>query len=189
MTTDPLLLDQARAFATPYYMQPQRAYHNLHHVEQMLEALSERGVLDTELALAVWGHDLIYDPRASDNEEQSARLFDGWLLAQGVDRATREHIYQMILATQHQAPPAGREAALLVDADLGILGAEWAEFAAYNAAIRQEYAHVPAPLYRLGRRKVLRGFLKRPHIYTTPEFAGLEAQARANLQWALKHLV
>lgn len=178
-TPDSAIVAAARAFASPYYAG--RAYHNLAHIEQMLAALSERGVLTPELALAVWGHDLIYDARASNNEERSAALFDGWLLAYGLDGAARERIYHLILATRHTKAPAEREAALLVDADLSILGAESAAFDRYNAAIREEYAHVPALAYRVGRRKVLQGFLSRPQIYVTPEFANLEAQARANL--------
>lgn len=182
MSLPPTLLAAARAYAAPFYDVPQRAYHNLRHVEQMLTALQERGVLTPEFELAVWGHDLIYDARAKDNEERSAAQFGAWLAGQGVDEGTRARVRALILATKHAAPPQTREQMLLVDADLSILGAPEAQFDAYHAAIRREYAHVPAPLYALGRRKVLRGFLEREHIFTTPEFAALEAQARANLR-------
>ncbi|PTA68887.1 phosphohydrolase [Deinococcus arcticus] len=157
-------------------------------MQAMLDALGSRGVLSPALALAVWGHDLIYDPRAGDNEARSAQVFGAWLATQGAVPAHMAQIRALILATQHTAAPATREEALLVDADLGILGASPADFAAYDAAIRQEYRHVPGPLYRIGRRKVLQGFLKRGRIYTTPEFAELEAQARANLAVALSKL-
>lgn len=175
------LLTPARAFALPYYQQPTRAYHNDRHVRHMLWALAERGVLTPELALAVWGHDLIYDAKAKDNEERSAAVFDDWLATQGAAPELRNQIRAMILATQHIAPPSDRPSALLVDADLSILGADADAFAAYNQGIRQEYSHVPGPLYRLGRRQVLQSFLNRERIYNTPEFAALEQQARANL--------
>lgn len=154
----------------------------------MLDALDSRGVLTPALTLAVWGHDLIYDARAVDNEERSASAFDHWLAAQGGSAELRQEVRALILATKHSAPPVGRAEALLVDADLAILGASAAEFVAYDAAIRQEYAHVPALLYRPGRKKVLRGFLNRERIYTTPEFAALEAQARENLARAVAQL-
>ena len=186
MTPDPKLVAAARAFALPFYAEPGRAYHNAAHVEDMLAALHSRRVLTPELALACWGHDLVYDARATDNEERSAVIFDDWLAAQGVRPEVRTRIRAMILATRHTAAPADREQALLVDADLAILGADAATFDAYDAAIRQEYAHVPGLLYRLGRRKVLRGFLNRERLYTTPEFAGLEAQARDNLHRKLR---
>lgn len=184
----PQLLEQARAFALPYYGQSGRFYHNAVHVAEVLGALETRGVLTTELALAVWGHDLIYDPKAKDNEQRSADTFAAWLAEQGLDGASIARISAMILATRHTQPPASRAEALLVDADLSILAASPARFAAYEQAIRQEYAHVPALLYQLGRRKVLQGFWQRPQIYITPEFAGLEAGARANLAKSLKVL-
>ncbi|MDV6373113.1 HD domain-containing protein [Deinococcus arenicola] len=179
------LLNAAEAFALPYYQEPARAYHNTAHVRSMLEALEVRGVLTVPLALAVWGHDLIYDARAGDNEERSAAAFDRWLASREAASGLRAEVRALILATKHVAPPATRAAALLVDADLAILGASPANFAAYDAAIRQEYSHVPALLYRGGRKRVLRGFLDRDRIYTTPEFAALEEQARANLSGAV----
>ncbi|WP_226342672.1 phosphohydrolase [Deinococcus sp. AJ005] len=188
MSVEGELLAKAEAFALPHYLEAGRAYHNAAHVRTMLDALESRGVLTPALALAVWGHDLIYDARAGNNEERSASTFDGWLASQKASADLRKEIHALILATKHAAPPATRAEALLVDADLAILGASAADFAAYDAAIRQEYAHVPALLYRMGRKKVLRGFLNRERIYTTPEFAGLEAQARWNLTGAVGRL-
>lgn len=43
-------------------------------------------------------------------------------------------------------------------------------------------------LYRVGRRRVLQSFLGRDRLYSTPEFAPLEAQARENLGRALAAL-
>ena len=76
-----------------------------------------------------------------------------------------------------------------MDIDLAILGQLPALYQIYEAQIRQEYAWVPAPLYRAGRAKVLNGFLARPAIFHTPVFwQRFEAAARVNLQWALAQL-
>lgn len=182
------LIEAAERFARPHYAEPHRAYHNAAHVGAMLEALASRGVLTPTLALAIWGHDLIYNARAGDNEERSAEAFGGWLAARGAEAELVREVKALILATRHAAPPTNREEALLVDADLGILGADPEAFAAYDRAIRREYRHVPGLLYRVGRRKVLQGFLDRERLYITPEFAGLETRARANLTAALKAL-
>nr|WP_244977249.1 phosphohydrolase [Deinococcus humi] len=146
-----------------------------------MTALDSRGVLTPALALAAWGHDLVYDATAGDNEDRSAEVFDGWLASRQASTELRQEVRELILATKHVAPPASRAEALMVDADLAILGASAAEFDAYDTAIRQEYAHVPSSIYRTGRQKVLRGFLNRERIYTTPEFVELEWQARVNL--------
>ncbi|ANE42744.1 phosphohydrolase [Deinococcus puniceus] len=185
---DATLLARAEAFALPHYAEAHRAYHDAEHVRAVLHALESRRVLTPVLTLAVWGHDLIYDPRKHDNEQQSAGVFDGWLAEQGAPADLRAEIHALILATRHAAPAATRAEALLIDADLSILGATAEAFAAYDAAIRREYRHVPGLLYRMGRKKILRGFLEREQIFTTPEFAGLEAQARVNLAGAIAKL-
>jgi predicted metal-dependent HD superfamily phosphohydrolase len=182
------LIRAAQAFALPAYLAAGRFYHNAEHVRAVLAALDSRGVLTGPLALAAWGHDLVYDPRAGDNEERSAEVFAKWLASQNAPTELRQEIRALILATKHSAPPVSRAEALLVDADLAVLGAPAAEFDVYNLAIRQEYAHVPTPVYRVGRKKVLRSFLARENIYTTPEFAELEGRARQNLAGALERL-
>ena len=182
------LLRAAEAFAQPFYAETHRAYHNAAHVTAMLEALASRGVLTPTLALATWAHDLIYDPRRSDNEERSAEVFGEWLTAQGAPLNLVQAVKALILTTKHTLPPATRDEALLIDADLSILGAEPEAFAAYDRSIGREYRDVPGLLYRTGRQKVLRSFLERERIYTTPEFTELEAPARANLTAALEAL-
>lgn len=182
------LVGAAEAFARPRYAEPWRHYHTAAHVQAVINVLRVRGVLTPELELAAWGHDLIYDPRATDNEQRSADTFDDWLAAQDAPADLRWDVRALILASRHTSPPSGRAEALFVDADLGILGASPPDFAAYDAAIRHEYVHVPDDAYRAGRTQVLQHFLTRERIYTTPEFAGLEAQAQVNLQTALAQL-
>lgn len=177
-----------RAFCTPFYAETQRAYHNLRHVEAMLSALEERHVLTPALELAVWGHDLIYDPARNDNEARSAEVFGAWLAEQGEPDELQREVEVLILATKHDQPPSSAAAALMVDADLAIFGASEAEFWAYERAIRQEYQFVPWPAYRSGRQAVLQHFLKRQQIYSTPEFADLETAARQQLQAACQRL-
>ncbi|GAA4023700.1 hypothetical protein GCM10022631_43120 [Deinococcus rubellus] len=176
------------AFCTPFYSEAGRAYHNLHHVEHMLVALKSRTDLLLPLELAVWGHDLIYDPARNDNEERSAQVFGEWLTVQGASPELRQEVAALILATRHDTPPQTPTAALIVDADLAVFGAADADFWAYEQSIRQEYAFVPWPAYRSGRQAILQHFLSQEQVYSTPEFAGLEAAARAHLEAAARKL-
>jgi predicted metal-dependent HD superfamily phosphohydrolase len=90
------------------------------------------------------------------------------------------------MATCHTALPTSPDAALLVDIDLGILGASDARFAEYRGQIRAEYAWVPADIYHVKRRAVLQSFSRREHIYTTPTLRQcLEHVARAHLAAAI----
>ena len=61
-------------------------------------------------------------------------------------------------------------------------------FDRYERQVRQEYAFVSEPDWRAGRARILRVFLDRPRIFLTPEFAPLEAPARANLERSIEAL-
>ena len=74
------------------------------------------------------------------------------------------------------------DTAVLLDADLAVLGSDPASYQAYVAGVRSEYAHVSADDWRTGRTQVLRSFLDRPALFATPTGrARWEARARANL--------
>ncbi len=168
-----------------------RFYHTLDHIQHMLALLD--GLPPAQdplnLNLAVWLHDLVYDPRRSDNEEASARLAAQWL-SPFLPPGQVQRISDLILATQHhRCWPDDADCALLLDADFAILGAETAVYEQYARAIRQEYVHVPDVAYRAGRTRVLEGFLERPFIYhTTVMRQRYEQKARQNIQAEIARL-
>jgi predicted metal-dependent HD superfamily phosphohydrolase len=93
------------------------------------------------------------------------------------------------MATMHDAVPAGRDAEVLVDIDLGILGADPTRFDEYELQVRDEYSWVPEFMYRAARRKVLQEFMRREWIYSTAVFRSeYEARARENLTRSLSRL-
>lgn len=179
------------------YGDPGRAYHGWAHVAAMLAGLDAAGadpdfagVAFDEVALAVFFHDAVYDPRAHDNEASSAALF-----AEAAGEAPRlgtkgvEHVRALILATAAHAPSPDPATRLLIDLDLAILGAASEAYAAYARATRREYAHVSDALWRLGRGAVLRGFLQRERIFQSRFHADrFEAPARVNIAGELAAL-
>ena len=97
-----------------------------------------------------------------------------------------QRVHALIMATRHSEVPATPDAKLVVDIDLAILGAAPARFDEYELQIRDEYGFVPEALFREKRGEILRGFLQRPAIFSTPAYAArFEAQARNNLARAL----
>ncbi|MCK6681044.1 MAG: N-methyl-D-aspartate receptor NMDAR2C subunit [Thermoanaerobaculia bacterium] len=170
------------------YQEPWRAYHTLRHIEECMEwvrAVEPETSDAPEMRLALFLHDAVYHPRASDNEERSAELAKLVLSGAGDDGCRAAVICPMILATKCHAPAEGMTAYLL-DIDLAILGSSPERFAEYERQIRFEYRHVPGLCFRLARRKVLKGFLGRGSIFSTPFFRErLEGHARANLRRAL----
>ncbi len=190
---------QAQGDSTPIftklrraYHEPQRAYHNTRHLQdclQQFDCVRDQAVAPMLLEAAIWYHDAIYDPRASDNEARSAAWAVRDLQMGRVTAKRIDAIDQLIMATKHDGSTATPDAALLVDIDLSILGRSPLEFEHYNHAIRTEYAWVPAEEYQAGRKLVLERFLARPAIYTTSWFqARYEKAARRNIEQAIEEL-
>lgn len=183
------------------YASPPRAYHHFGHVEDVLAHY--RAVADgpgwrqpCEIGLAVLYHDAIYVPGRSDNEAESARLagehIARWLPQAGIDSL---RVSELILLTARHGTlntadfgdtGAGDDTRRFLDCDMAILGAAPDAFAAYDAAIAEEYRAVPRWLYRIKRRRFFRKLLASERIYLSEFFRNrFEAQARRNLQAAL----
>jgi predicted metal-dependent HD superfamily phosphohydrolase len=138
---------------------------------------------------AIWLHDAVYDPQATDNEAKSALWAMEILTESGCSEQTATLVRDLILATRHDGEPDFPDARLLVDVDLAILGQSIKAFDRYEKEIRAEYAWVPEPAYIAARCKILERFLGRPRIYFTDRFESLYAtQARLNLARALAQL-
>ena len=168
------------------YSAPDRHYHTLAHVAACLEAFdAARHLAEHPLAveLALFYHDLVYDTRANDCEQQSASEAHRSLVAAGAGPALASTVSDLVLATRHRDLGLLGDRALVADVDLTILGQPAAEFDCYEAAVRREYGWVPDAIFWRRRAELLRGFLARPAIYSTGCFRGrLELVARHNLE-------
>ena len=169
-----------------HYAHPDRHYHNLAHLVAMIRFLAPfnyRMKRPAELCLAVLFHDVIYDSRAKDNEEQSAELARKMLEDLNLPNESIERITSLILSTRdHQPKMQSIDNFLLLDADLSILAAEQKEYRNYVIAIRREYSWVSDEDYRRGRAEVLKKFLARKRIYLCVEnHRSLDLRARENM--------
>ncbi|MEM9773993.1 MAG: N-methyl-D-aspartate receptor NMDAR2C subunit [Chloroflexota bacterium] len=167
------------------YSESIRGYHNWNHIADCFIQFDEAAHLAnnrTQLELALFYHDVIYDPKGSGNEEASAEFAAETLSRAGFPDSEIAIVHQLILDTKHQVEPKSFDGRLLVDVDLSILGADPARFDQYETDIRQEYRWVELQAYRAGRAQIMQGFLIRPQIYFTDYFREkFEAQARDNL--------
>lgn len=169
-----------------------RHYHNLKHIQHLLEYVDEyrdRLSLPDQVQWAIWYHDAVYNPLRKDNEERSAALAKKRLEELGLEPDFYAQVGPWIVATkQHTLPKEdqGFDGLFLLDIDLSILGSERAEYERYCAQIRKEYAMYPKLLYNKGRKKVLSHFLEKEPIYQTKLCRDLwEDKARRNLSWEL----
>lgn len=154
-----------------------RFYHNLTHIQHTLdiaEQLQNVAVDFTAVQLALWFHDVVYDPRRSDNEAQSAAYAERVLRPLGVPDTLLAIVSDLILATKnHEAPRPDPNIFVILDADLAILSAPPAQYDAYAKAIRLEYSFVPDEQYVVGRTAVLQKFLARSPFYFTEQIQGV----------------
>ena len=176
------------------HAQPPRAYHNLGHVQALLHHFRDVAAgpgwrQPREVALALLYHDAIYEAGRGDNEARSAQLareaIARWLPDAGIDA---ERVAELIALTARHGSLRGDEldadAALFLDSDMAILGAPPEVFDAYDRGIAEEYrGKVPGFLFRLNRRRFLKGVLAQPRIFFSDFFhQRCDAQARANLR-------
>ncbi len=176
------------------YTHKTRHYHNLSHINSMLTQVEDFKSSITNydaFLLAVWYHDIIYEPTKKNNEERSALLAKKRLKTLNIDDKTLETVQALIVSTKkHEVLLTDNiDNSYLLDIDLSILGANWETYQEYLKNIRKEYAIFPNFMYRKGRKKVLRHFLERETLYFTKDYqTKFEKKARENLSKELNQL-
>ncbi|MEU9466135.1 hypothetical protein AB0D78_05680 [Streptomyces avermitilis] len=175
------------------WSEPQRRYHTVEHLVAVLDRIDllEEYADDPDVVrLAAWFHDALYFPDRSENEERSARLAERALPEAGVSRARTAEVARLVrLTVTHDPADDDRDGRVLCDADLAVLAAPAEAYAAYAAAVREEYAFVPDAAFRAGRAAVLRQLLDLPRLFRTPHGEReWEERARENLREELTRL-
>jgi predicted metal-dependent HD superfamily phosphohydrolase len=174
------------------YSEKGRHYHNLFHLESMFLELesAERYIKDYHtVSFSVFYHDVIYDATSKSNEEKSASCAVERLQKMELDPDMISKIEAQILATKSHYKSDDIDTNYLLDADLSILGKDFAIYSDYIRNIRKEYSIYPDILYKPGRKKVLKHFLELESIFKTEHFRDrYEQQARENLAAELKLL-
>jgi predicted metal-dependent HD superfamily phosphohydrolase len=182
---------------TKLYAEPHRAYHNMTHVQDLITSLdfllegedSSSDATNNEeaiLILAAFFHDVIYNPKSSTNERDSADLFlkfaselstifssSGIQHEHGFENDGRirncnmvMQIEECIIATATHISSAEKAnetknhtLATFLDADMSILGKDVDIYNNYAGCIRREYEFVDRNLYCDKRAGILESFL------------------------------
>ncbi|WP_037869933.1 hypothetical protein [Streptomyces sp. SPB074] len=193
------------------WAEPQRAYHTRDHLRAVLRHLdtliaetaraaahgtaAERAWASTVrdpglVRLAAWFHDAVYRPDRSENEERSATLAERALGEAGLAAAAVAEVARLVrLTADHETAEGDGDGELLCDADLAVLAGSPQEYAAYAAAVAEEYGFLPEERFRHGRAEVLRHLLALPRLFRTPYGSRhWEQRARENLATELRLL-
>lgn len=200
-----------------HYTEPVRHYHTITHIHDMLQGLQEFEACKCLprrvdlVMLAIYFHDIIYDPTSSTNEEDSADLYLQFATALHQDTSDSAEVSDWILVTKTHRPPSrlnptdtlnknvggtkqddmSYDMDVLLDLDLAVLSRPVEGYREYARQIRQEYAHVPVDKYCKGRAAILKDLAGGGEsLYRTSLFreAGRDGAARRNLLWEVSLL-
>ena len=145
------------------WSEPHRAYHGLAHLTDLLTQIKrhvELTVREREiLTLAAIFHDIIYNPRRSDNEAQSADLFLN-SVAMDKDNADIQEIATIIRDTKDHVPST-HLSTIFSHMDMDVVRRPYEELLKWEAGIRHEYKHVPGIAYVVVRARFLGQMIKK----------------------------
>ena len=179
---------------------PDRAFHNLRHLIDLLtrvDELSEETRNPDLVRLAAWYHGAIFSVSADqamhrnggEDEAASAALAYEELTAAGVSEKNANRVSELIMnLRRHDLPTSDIDAAALSDADLGCLAIEPQRYREYSHLIYSEYAHLPLLTYLRTRTTIVRKLLARDRLFASPLGQHWERPARENLEAELRRL-
>lgn len=179
---------------------PDRAFHNLRHLIDLLtrvDELSEETRNPDLVRLAAWYHGAIFSVSADqamhrnggEDEAASAALAYEELTAAGVSEKNANRVSELIMnLRRHDLPTSDIDAAALSDADLGCLAIEPQRYRKYSRLIYSEYAHLPLLTYLRTRTTIVRKLLARDRLFASPLGQHWELPARENLEAELRRL-
>lgn len=176
------------------YSETVRAYHTLEHICDLINTATPHRskICDfNAVQLAIFFHDIIYDPKSPINEDASAELFLD-VMTKYIDENLGKKVTSYILATKNHHPPDlnDRDLCFFLDFDMSILGRERDDYSSYTRKIRHEYEHVDESAFCRGRSAFLKTILASNNpIFSTPEFfSEMESKARGNIEWEIIEL-
>ena len=179
---------------------PDRCFHNLRHLADMLTRVDEL-VEETHepdlVRLAAWYHGAVFDSaerasyagRGGEDERAGAALARTELSGLGVPDAAVARVVELIETLERHTPDTDDfDSAVLCDADLAMLAAEPQRYKSYLADLRAEYAHIPTEEFVRARIAILHRLAERSRLFSSPLGAAWEEAARQNLAAELHRL-
>ena len=129
--------------------EPQRFYHTLEHVDELLTLATEAGIDSPWLDATIWFHDAVYHPGEADNEAASARLATATMPRLGLTDEASARVHTAILASKdHKA--SDPDVMAFLDLDMAILGSTPARYTRYAADVRREFGHISTWRFNMG---------------------------------------
>lgn len=166
------------------YSEPHRYYHTGQHIDHCLTQfdLARQQMDDADaIEMALWFHDIEYDPKAPDNELQSAERFKSYA-HDAMSPELEQKIYRLIMITMHSDAPTGDDEKYVVDIDLSSFGLPWDKFVKDSLNVRKEFFHLSDQEFAKRNLRFLQSLQSRPRIFFTNFYTQrYEQTARDNI--------
>ncbi|CAM9355670.1 unnamed protein product, partial [Laminaria digitata] len=123
------------------YSEEGRHYHTLDHVADMLEG-AERDFPNLDrpglVQLAIFFHDLVYDPKSGSNEEDSDVLFRNFSEAVGLSPSDASTVSCYIIATKRHdvLDSEDQDLRAFIDLDMAVIGRERIAYFTYASQVK-----------------------------------------------------
>lgn len=174
------------------YESPGRHYHTIEHIYQcikLIDKLYRKDVRHTHLVkLAIFYHDCVYDVEQKDNEQASAKIFEGYadrhILSQNVYlRKNMDLVRDLILMTAGHKVERDDNIFMRImnDVDMSIMGADPASYMKYARNVWIEYSKFGKESYIKGRLAFLES-IDPWQLFHTPQMFNRYLQARQNIR-------
>lgn len=189
------------------YCASHRHYHTMTHIENMLDKIDEmfniykfedRPEKKFALYCDAYFHDIVYNPQTPSkfsDEDFSAQFAVDSLKEIGITSVhTLERVFELIHITKvHQVDEDlftdNTMQAIMIDADMSIMGAHREDYLYYAKNIALEYSFVEEKQFRQGRTKFLHDIASRDAIFNTEYMRQVyESDARLNIRTELAAL-
>ena len=169
---------------------PDRVYHGLGHVEDLLDLIKNAPVSEKDkelLSAAAWFHDIVYDVKSGspENEEKSIAFFRNYPTSFNTENKKR--IEAIVRATSAHLKDETHDDHLInlfLDFDMHSFGRSYDVFSHYSGQVRDEYlaAGYDKDLVASGQASFLEKLLAKDKIYRTEYCASWENPARENIK-------
>ena len=136
--------------------EPHRHYHTERHLSFLVSRIEQsdlRGDDLDKMLLTAFFHDVVYDPTAQDNEEQSAEV-----LRETTQHAVVPEVADMIMDTKTHRPRT-ELSRRFVELDMAVVSeSDFAGLLEWERAVFKEFQYVDYSLYKTGRLALLDGW-------------------------------
>lgn len=191
------------------WQSPERHYHALSHVSDLLsrlESLIEETHEPALVRLAAWYHGIVfstveedeYTRRGGEHINESASFAMQHLTSLGVPGEKAGRVAHLIRALRSSEPRSVTETSMMTaididelalrDAHLGSLADEPQRYKRYLELLKAEYSHLRPEDFYLARRNVVEHLLARKPLFCTPLASAWETRARQNLVAELERI-